>query len=169
LILFAAWNGENCNRPQLTASDCTSKHRTATHCSTLQRTAMHCNALQHTATHCNVSGLGLGLPRATARVKVPLSVTVNHTLQHILQHIHTLQHILQHISLNHTLQHILQHISSPPVRHDFDRKKPSPPGGFPIYYIPSSRDVCKRTSLEGFVPGSSRGVLSRFLMRERSK
>ena len=40
-----------------------------------------------------------------------------------------------------------------------DRKKPPPPGGFPIYYVPSSRTVCKRTPLEGFVPGSSRGVL----------
>jgi len=40
-----------------------------------------------------------------------------------------------------------------------DRKKPPPPGGFPIYYVPSSRTVCKRTPFEGFVPGSSRGVL----------
>jgi len=41
----------------------------------------------------------------------------------------------------------------------FDRKKPPPRGGFPTYYVPSSRTVCKRTPLEGFVPGSSRGVL----------
>ena len=26
-----------------------------------------------------------------------------------------------------------------------------PPGGFPIYYVPSSRTVCKRTPLEGFL------------------
>jgi len=42
---------------------------------------------------------------------------------------------------------------------NIDGKKPSPPGGCPIYYVPSSRTVCKRTPLEGFVPGSSRGVL----------
>jgi len=40
-----------------------------------------------------------------------------------------------------------------------DRKNPPPPGGFPIYFVPSSRTVIKRTPLEGFVPGSSRGVL----------
>ena len=40
-----------------------------------------------------------------------------------------------------------------------DRKKPPPPAGFPIYYIPSSRTVSKMTPLEEFVPGSSRGVL----------
>jgi len=37
----------------------------------------------------------------------------------------------------------------------FDRKNPPPLGGFPvffpIYYVPSSRTVCKRTPLEGFV------------------
>ena len=36
-----------------------------------------------------------------------------------------------------------------------DRKKPHPPGGFPIYYVPSSRTVCKRTPLEEFVPGAT--------------
>jgi len=40
-----------------------------------------------------------------------------------------------------------------------DRKKARPPVGFPVYYVASSRNVCKRTPLEGFVPGSSRGVL----------
>jgi len=40
-----------------------------------------------------------------------------------------------------------------------DRKKPHPPEGFPIYYVPSSRTVSKRTPLEEFAPGSSRGVL----------
>ena len=77
-----------------------------------------------------------------------------------------------------------------------DRKKPLPPGGFPIYYVPSSRAVRKRTPLEA--PGThfSRGILlynvltgytlymaqcivhgisrggssyARFLMREHSK
>jgi len=36
-----------------------------------------------------------------------------------------------------------------------DRKKLPPPGGVPIYYVL----VCKRTPLEEFVPGASRGVL----------
>ena len=40
-----------------------------------------------------------------------------------------------------------------------DRKKPPPPGGVPIYYVPSSRTVNKRTPLEEFVSGASRGVL----------
>jgi len=37
--------------------------------------------------------------------------------------------------------------------------KPPPPGLIAIYNVPSSRTVCKRTPLEGFVPGSSKGVL----------
>jgi len=47
-----------------------------------------------------------------------------------------------------------------------DRKRPPPPGGFPIYYVPSSRTVCKRTPLEGFVPGASRGVLLHTVLDE---
>jgi len=41
----------------------------------------------------------------------------------------------------------------------FDRQKPPPPGGFPIYYVPSSRTVSKRTPLEASGTNSSRGVL----------
>jgi len=41
----------------------------------------------------------------------------------------------------------------------FDRKNPPPLGGFPIYYVPSSRTVSKKTPLEKIVPGASRGVL----------
>ena len=41
----------------------------------------------------------------------------------------------------------------------FDRKNPPPPGGFPIYYVPSSRTVCKRTPLEAPGTNSSREVL----------
>ena len=44
------------------------------------------------------------------------------------------------------------------VRH-FDRKKSPPPGGFPIYYVPSSTTVCKRTPLEEQGAYPSRGVL----------
>jgi len=42
---------------------------------------------------------------------------------------------------------------------DFKRKKPPLPGGFPIYYVSSSRTVCKRTPLEAPGTNSSRGVL----------
>jgi len=38
-------------------------------------------------------------------------------------------------------------------------RNPPPPGGFPTYYVPSSRTARKRTPLEEFVPGASRGVL----------
>jgi len=41
----------------------------------------------------------------------------------------------------------------------FDRKKPPPPGGFPTYYVPSSRTRRKRNPLVEFVPSASRGVL----------
>jgi len=41
----------------------------------------------------------------------------------------------------------------------FDRKNPAPPGGFPIYYVPSSRTVSKRTPLEEPGTNPSRGVL----------
>jgi len=51
-----------------------------------------------------------------------------------------------------------------------DRKKPPPPGGFPIYYVSSSRTVSERTPSKHLVQilrgGSS---YSRFLMREHSK
>jgi len=49
---------------------------------------------------------------------------------------------------------------------EVDRKKHPPLGGFPIYYVPSSRTVCKRTPLEGFVPCSSRGVLLHTVLDE---
>jgi len=38
-------------------------------------------------------------------------------------------------------------------------RNPPPPGGVPLYYVPSSRTVSKRTPIEEFVPGASRGVL----------
>ena len=43
-----------------------------------------------------------------------------------------------------------------------------PPGGFLIYYVPSSRTVCKRTPLEGLVPGSPRGVLLHTVLDEET-
>jgi len=56
------------------------------------------------------------------------------------------------------------------LRYYFDRKKPPPPGGFPIYYLPSSKTLCKRAPPEDFLleirGGSS---YTRFLMREDSK
>jgi len=39
-----------------------------------------------------------------------------------------------------------------------DRKKPLPPGGIPIYNVPSSRTVSEDPPRK-FVPGASRGVL----------
>jgi len=47
-----------------------------------------------------------------------------------------------------------------------DRKKPPPPGGFPIYYVPSSRTVCKRTFLEEPGTNLSRGVLLHTVLDE---
>ena len=55
------------------------------------------------------------------------------------------------------------------VRHDFDRKKPPPLGGLPIYYVPSSRTVGKRTPLGEFVPGASRGVLFLTVLDEETQ
>ena len=49
---------------------------------------------------------------------------------------------------------------------DFDRKKPPPPGGFPIDYVPSSRTVCKRTPLEQIGTNPSRGVLLHTVLDE---
>jgi len=40
-----------------------------------------------------------------------------------------------------------------------DRKKPPPPGGFPIYYVPYSKTRRKRTPLEAPGTNSSRGSL----------
>ena len=41
----------------------------------------------------------------------------------------------------------------------FDRKNPPSPGGFPVYYVPSSRTASKRTPLEEPRTNFSRGVL----------
>jgi len=55
---------------------------------------------------------------------------------------------------------------SPRMRRLFDRKNPPPPGGFPIYYVPSSRTVCKRTPLEEPGTNPSRGVLLHTVLDE---
>jgi len=47
-----------------------------------------------------------------------------------------------------------------------DRKKPPPLGGFPIYYVPSSRIVCKRAPLEEPGTNPSRGVLVHTVLDE---
>jgi len=41
-----------------------------------------------------------------------------------------------------------------------------PPGGFPIFYVPSSRTVCKRTPLEEPGTNPSRGVLLHTVLDE---
>jgi len=48
--------------------------------------------------------------------------------------------------------------SHPIVTHKLIERNPPPRGGFPIYYVPSSRTKSKRTPLEEFVPGASRRV-----------
>ena len=48
----------------------------------------------------------------------------------------------------------------------YDRKNPPPPRGFPIYYVPSSRTVSKRTPLEAPGTNSSRGVLLLMVLDE---
>ena len=45
-------------------------------------------------------------------------------------------------------------------------KETPPPGGFPIYYVPSSRIVCKGTPLEAPGTNSSRGVLLHTVLDE---
>jgi len=41
----------------------------------------------------------------------------------------------------------------------YDRKNPPPRGGFIVFFVPWSKTRRKRTPLEEFVPGASRGVL----------
>jgi len=41
----------------------------------------------------------------------------------------------------------------------FSDHPPPLPGGFPIYYVPSSRAVCKRTPSKKHLTNPSRGVL----------
>jgi len=53
---------------------------------------------------------------------------------------------------------LLYFMETPYPLHYFDQKK-NPWGGVSIYYVLSSRTVTKRTPLEEFVPGASRGVL----------
>ena len=68
--------------------------------------------------------------------------------------------------------HVLELLCETRVFHKYFNKlieRNPPPGGFPIYYVPWSRTVCKRTPLEEPGTNPSRGVLSRFLMREHSK
>jgi len=50
----------------------------------------------------------------------------------------------------------------------FDRKKPLLPGVFPIYYVPSSRTVCKRNPLEEPGTNPSRGVLLHTVLDEET-
>jgi len=57
-------------------------------------------------------------------------------------------------------------VSDLKLSHYVDRKKPPPPGGFPIYYVPSSRSVTKRTPLEAPGTNSSRGVLLHTILDE---
>jgi len=57
-------------------------------------------------------------------------------------------------------------VSVPYANAKVDRKNPPPRGGFPIYYVPSSRTVSKRTPLEAPGTNSSRGVLLLMVLDE---
>jgi len=83
--------------------------------------------------------------------------------------------LMNHVSLDSYEWHIDRKKPSPrggflftKYEWQIDRKEPPPPGVFPIYYVPSSRTVVKRTPLE--VPGtnSSRGVLLLTVLDERT-
>ena len=45
------------------------------------------------------------------------------------------------------------------LRYQFEPKNPPPPGRFPVYYVPSSRTVSKKTPLEEPGTNFSKGVL----------
>jgi len=75
-----------------------------------------------------------------------------------------------HLSIHHAVcvcACVFNHIHSHHVMawHS-DRKKPPPPGGFPIYYVPSSRNVCKRNPLKEPGTNPSRGVLLHTVLDE---
>ena len=65
----------------------------------------------------------------------------------------------------HMLDLHVQSIMSPDLCAMLIERNP-PRGEFPSYYVPYSRTVCKRTPLEGFVRGASRGVLLRTVLDE---
>jgi len=76
-----------------------------------------------------------------------------HTHTHPPLHAHT--YALMHACMQHI--HTYSYI---------DRKTPPPPGGFCIYYVPSSRAVCKRTPLKAPGTNPSRGVLLHTALQE---
>jgi len=93
---------------------------------------------------------------------------LQHTTEFSLQHTTTTvcntlvcntlqQHAIFSFSMNALLFFVLNNLIE---------RNPPLPGGFPIYYVPSPKTVCKRTPLEGFVPGSSRGVLLHTVLDE---
>ena len=58
-------------------------------------------------------------------------------------------------------EHLLTRTRTQTALNNFIERNPPP-----LYYVPSSRTVCKRTPLEGFVSGSSRGVLLHTVLDE---
>jgi len=83
------------------------------------------------------------------RVALTLSTATRcNTLQHTATHCNA----LQRTATTHSI-HFRSHLST------LIERTPSPPGEFPIHYVPSSRTVSTRTPLDEFVPGASRGVL----------
>jgi len=75
----------------------------------------------------------------------------------------TYEWVMSHINhARHTWTSLVTYESTGdrPIKEEHsDRKKPPPPGGFPVYYVPWSRTRRKRNPLEAPGINSSRGVL----------
>jgi len=109
------------------------------------------------------------MPRQTYKCHIVMSHSVSLDTQmshnvscdiiNIKQTCHV-RHTMCHIDMSHNVTHDTQ------MSHNVDRKTPPPPGGFPIYYVPSSRTVCKRTPLEEPGTDPSRGVLLHTVLDE---
>ena len=130
----------------------TTKHPLQQRMMALQQRSMHCNNETY---HCNIE----------AEINRPLTRSIDskdlssHELLPRRPSVYVI-HINIYISILFSHPWITISRKPPKLRSpQFDRKKPPLLGVFPIYYGPSSRTVSKRTPLEEFVPGSSRGFL----------
>ena len=95
-----------------------------------------------------------GLIDMTSTADAPLHFTRPRTHTHT----HTLCTFLN-IEMTYTADAPL-HFTRPQTHtHTLIERTPPPPGGFSIYYVPSSRTVSKRTPLEAPGTNSSRRVL----------
>jgi len=69
----------------------------------------------------------------------------DNTLQHTATHCNTLQHNATHCNTLRT-PNFVRYLTK--LATNLIERNPPPPGGFPIYYVPSSRTVSNRTPLE---------------------